>query len=1564
MFYNRAKTRFAALILSLMMLVSVLSPAYAWAADEAGMPVLQPQEIAEAVADDAGDDAGAGQDTDTRIEDEETDEPVSESDEPEEVAEEEAAALAAEDESAASYTKAMEKVAAYYAGKMPSSPSGEWEAFVALSAASEHVKLPVWPDYEWRTKDPGFKANAADNSHIYYIYGLLGVGQNPADAFDTHRNLFAELASQMNKETGSFSNLGKHIWAMVALEIGRDLGVDVGTWNEESRGLALQSLLKQQKDNGSFGSFSQIDYTGWALIVLSRYDGEIVSQSIEKAKQYLKSMQKEGGGFNGASKYESENSNSIACAIQGLVAVGEDLTDRAGYWAFDGKTPMDALLRHQLDNGSFTWQLTSPGSIGMATKQAAVAVLDVVNGESSWYKLGELSFEPEPEPTPEEALVKLAAYYNSNLPAAPSGDWEAFVAVAEARSHAAIAPWPNYEWRTKDPGIKPDAADNSHIYYIYGLLGVGQNPAEAFDTKRNLFAELASQQNKVTGSFSNLGKHIWAMVALEIGADLGVDVGSWNEENRNKALDSLLKQQKDNGSFGSFSQIDYTGWALIVLSRFEGEAIEQSIEKAKQYLKSMQKEGGGFAGTSMWDTENSNSIACAIQGLVAVGEDLTDRAGYWAIEGKTPIDALLKHQLNDGSFTWQLKQTGSISMATKQSAIAVADVVNGESTWYKLGKLRFEEPELNIVTLPEGDVQPTIAIPNDDEAYKVVVKPSDAGKEIAIAIPEEKTSKVWAALPNGRLLPQLTLTKGHVTALFPAGMQMSAGDPAQALELMTFLDKGGASLKEQIGTLVPSGKKLSEVAAFFTMGGASGVTFDQYITLTFAGMKGKDAAYIADGEIHAIAKFESEEAGKQSGKAEYAFDNGNDLIVRTNHFTDFVAYSTTTTTAPPGGGTPQLKKATLSIDKLTINKGFVISPVKVEFVQGETVWDVLKRILDKEGIAYEYSWYDQYESVYVASIAGDGEFDHGDESGWMYSVNGVFPNFGASRYVLKDGDNIKWRYTKDLGRDVGADTDWETPENPNNPDPGTTPEKPETTEPGKPSENNGGGEKPDLGKLFSDSKLISEWAYASIAEAVQNGFVKGNNGKINPQSSVTRAEFASIISQVLKLAKAAKPAATFADVKPGDWYYEAVHAAYQAGIVTGYEGRFHPDKPISREEMAVMIVRALKLGESKGQTQPADAKDISEWARSAVQTVTASGLMTGSNGKFSPRDKVTREMAIVVAVRAYHYPEQEQPGEESQDTIQKRVSSLIADTAAHMQKTITNPVVASIGGEWTVFGLARAGVQVPNAYYETYYANLTNTLKAKDGVLHSVKYTEYDRVILALGAIGKDVTNAAGYNLLKPLADFNAVTVQGINGPIFALIALDSRAYEIPQVAEVEVQTTRDGLIEFILGREIKGGGWALGEKPAQADPDITAMAIQSLTPYYKTKPAVKAVVDRGIQWLSQAQHEDGGFMSWGAVNSESTAQVIVALSGLGIDAHLDPRFVKNGRSALDALLGYAAPGGGFYHILEGNESNGGAAPGAVDPMATDQAMYALAAYDRFLQEHSRLYDLTDVEKK
>ena len=253
------------------------------------------------------------------------------------------------------------------------------------------------------------------------------------------------------------------------------------------------------------------------------------------------------------------------------------------------------------------------------------------------------------------------------------------------------------------------------------------------------------------------------------------------------------------------------------------------------------------------------------------------------------------------------------------------------------------------------------------------------------------------------------------------------------------------------------------------------------------------------------------------------------------------------------------------------------------------------------------------------------------------------------------------------------------------------------------------------------------------------------------------------------------------------------------------------------------------------------------------------------------------------------------------------------------------PIVGSIGGEWLALGLARSGRSVPAGYYDNVVQYVKANVNANER-LHNSKSTDNSRVILALTAIGKDPTNVGGHNLLKGLDSMNYINKQGINGPVFALIALDSHNY--PTFGEV----TRDVLIDRILSEQVKAdGGWALGGADEEAsDVDVTAMTIQALAPYYKTNAKVKTAVDKGLTWLSEHQQEDGGFASWGAVNSESCAQVIVALAALGIDPLTDSRFIKNGITALDALCGYYTQddtlGKGFAHV---KQSSGGYVGGA-----------------------------------
>ena len=298
------------------------------------------------------------------------------------------------------------------------------------------------------------------------------------------------------------------------------------------------------------------------------------------------------------------------------------------------------------------------------------------------------------------------------------------------------------------------------------------------------------------------------------------------------------------------------------------------------------------------------------------------------------------------------------------------------------------------------------------------------------------------------------------------------------------------------------------------------------------------------------------------------------------------------------------------------------------------------------------------------------------------------------------------------------------------------------------------------------------------------------------------------------------------------------------------------------------------------------------------------------------------------------------------------VQSEVQGSAAYMVSAVKAPEVGSIGGEWAIIGLARSGYVVPANYYEDYYARVEKYVKNCSGVLHERKYTEYSRVILALTAIGRDPSKVAGYNLLTPLGDFEKTIWQGMNGPIWALIALDSGNYEIPKNPAAKTQATRQLYIDEIIKNQMKDGGWSL-TGTGDSDVDITAMALQALAKYQDQK-AVKTATDSALTWLSKNQDSKGGFASWGTTNVESVAQVIVALCELGISLD-DSRFVKNGHTLTENLLSFRQSNGGFYHVLDGSDGN--------NQMSAEQGFYALVAINRAENGKNSLYRMGDVTK-
>lgn len=258
---------------------------------------------------------------------------------------------------------------------------------------------------------------------------------------------------------------------------------------------------------------------------------------------------------------------------------------------------------------------------------------------------------------------------------------------------------------------------------------------------------------------------------------------------------------------------------------------------------------------------------------------------------------------------------------------------------------------------------------------------------------------------------------------------------------------------------------------------------------------------------------------------------------------------------------------------------------------------------------------------------------------------------------------------------------------------------------------------------------------------------------------------------------------------------------------------------------------------------------------------------------------------------------------------------------------------------WQVIASARGEAGCGEELRESYLSELEHTLREQDGVLHKRKYTEYSKAVLAVSALGLDPRDIAGYNILAPLSDFDAVVKQGINGPIWALLAVDSREYPC---------TARDRYVEEILRRELPGGGWNM-EGTGIADPDITAMALTALS-RYRSDREVRFSVMRAESALRLLQEKDGGFSSCGVENAESCAQVVIAICSLGQNPS-GKYFVKDGKSAVDNLLTYELSDGSFLHVKERPEA---------DAIATDQGKLALAALWRRENRLSPLFDFRD----
>lgn len=645
----------------------------------------------------------------------------------------------------------------------------------------------------------------------------------------------------------------------------------------------------------------------------------------------------------------------------------------------------------------------------------------------------------------------------------------------------------------------------------------------------------------------------------------------------------------------------------------------------------------------------------------------------------------------------------------------------------------------------------------------------------------------------------------------------------------------------------------------------------------------------------------------------------------------------------------------------------------------DTVWNVLERVMEANNLSVNQDSNNSYGSVYIRAVNGLAEFDNGPNSGWMYTVNGSHPDVGVSAKYLSNGDNIILHYTDDYDYEEGGVKYGQPVEDTSTAkavidlidkignvtytdeckqkidaarkayDALSQAEKDKVTNYKKLT---------DAEKKYDDLKLADDKAQAKKVDdliskignvtlnsgaAINAAWDGYNNLTLTQKSYVTKLSTLQEATQKWNQLKADEV------IKLIDKIDDPVTEKSKAGIDAARKAY---DALTKDQKNLVTNVKKLTDAEAAYAKLTATPED-KEKAQEVIDKIKKLGDIT-----------LDSEKDIEAARKAYDaLTDLQKKLVENYDVLTAaeaklamlktlgKVSDPYITTGDYMEKLGT-PSVGAVGGEWMVIGLVRSGRTVPGAdtYYQGAVQYIREAIDPQTGRLHKAKSTDNSRMILALTALGKDVTNVGGHNLLQGLSDLDYVKYQGNNGPIWALLALDSGNYPVPSGGT----TTRQALIDEILSVQTSDGGWAISGD--RADSDMTGMALTALAPYYKKDPTVKQAIDKAIARLSEMQDDDGGFSTtYGdgkyIATSESTAQVLTALSALGIDADTDSRFIKNGGSVVDALLRYYVNGGGFKHVMDGE----------IDGMGTEQAYYALTAYYRFLSGKTNLYDMTDI---
>ena len=982
---------------------------------------------------------------------------------------------------------------------------------------------------------------------------------------------------------------------------------------------------------------------------------------------------------------------------------------------------------------------------------------------------------------------------------------------------------------------------------------------------------------------------IWALIAFD-SHDYEIPTG---DVTREKLVQAILDAQLSGGGWalaGTVGDPDMTGMALQALAPYYGSnaAVTTAVDKALTWLSGIQAKDGTFTCS---EGVTSESLSQVITALTALGIN-PETDSRFVKNGVSAVDALSKFYVEGGGFKHGL--TGERNMmATEQGYYALV-------SYYRLLQGKTSLYDMSDVTIQTAakDQEAADAVEALIDAIGMVTK--DSGDKIKAA------RDAYNALTDAqKALVENYKTLTDAEAKY-AELVKTAEDEVATKAVEDKIDAiGTVTLSSE--NKIKEARNAYEALTDIQKALVSNLDKLESAEKALAGLKDEAAADAVEKLIDAIGTvtLDSEDKITAARNAYDALTEAQKKLVenyktltdaesKLNELKSTVSVTFTLLGCSKHGSDKVHTLAGGNLSTWIAKKTYKVAP-------GATVKDVLDKALAEAGMACSNP-----TGNYVESINGIGEFTNGSNSGWMYTLNGTHPNLGVAEQTVKNGDVIVFHYTDDYTKEEGSQGFGDRDE-----------EAAEAVE--KLIDAIGTVTLNSKSKIDAARKAYDALTYTQ--KQLVDNYKKMTDAEAK-YAQLKAADDEKKAEAVEDLIDAIMPGSTTfeEDVKAAQKAYNNL-TADQKKLVDNYYKLVNYQKELADEEDKEAAKAVEDLIDAIG-TVTKDSEDEIKAAREAYEKLT------------DEQKKLVGNLAVLEAAEERLAELKALAGVED-----------IYKTTGDYLENLGMPGVGSVGGEWMVIGLIRSGREIEDveAWYDLAVKYVQENIDENER-LHQAKSTENARLILALTAIGKDVTNVGGHDLLKGLNSMEYIQKQGINGPIWALLAFDSGNYPVP-----DGDISRAALIQVILDAQLADGGWAL--TGTTSDPDITGMALQALAPYYQTDAKVKEAINDAIDTLSEMQAADGSYASIDGTSSESISQVIVALAALGIDADKDARFIKNGTSALDALCTFYVQGGGFKHIPTGK----------LDGMATEQAYYALTAYFRMLDGKTALYNMTDV---